>query len=175
MNTPFDSDDDSDFPPPGWDEMDADEKHECAQAHLARLRRRREELLAQGPDTAYFVEELDREIRPFEKAVNYVQAKIDARDAAFETYLQAMADRVDTTNEASENLQTMVEWLSLLLADDPAAAEAKARLDAIAKEFPAEPARPKRTLAELEAELRKRGLLPPPPSGPSGDNPAPPA
>ena len=111
MKTPFNPDDDfsDEFPPPGWEEMDADEKHECAQAHLARLRRQREKLLQQGPDAAYFVEELDRQIKPLAKAVNHVQALMDNRDAKFEDYLQSIANSVDATEKASEDLVLMVE------------------------------------------------------------------
>ena len=175
MKTPSDPDDDfsDEFPPPGWEEMDADEKHECAQAHLARLRKRRQELLQQGPDAAYFVEELDRQIKPLAKAVSRVQAKIDDRDAKFEDYLQSIANTVDATEKADEDLALMVEWLAHLFADEPDSCPAKAQLNEIIKQLPQDERRPKRTREELEAELRKRGMIPPPPPGEPGNQSSP--
>ena len=174
METPFDPNDDfsDDFPPPGWEKMDADEKHDCAKAHLARLRQRRAELLQQGPDAAYFVEEIDRQIKPLAEAVAAVQAKIDHRDATFETYLQATADRVDATDKAYGELELMVEYLAHLLADEDPACPARVQLQEIIAQLSAERPIPKRTLAELEAELRRLGLLPPPPPAPPEPPPA---
>ena len=174
METPFDPDDDfnDDFPPPGWEEMDADEKHECAQAHLARLRQRRAELLQQGPDAAYLVEELDRQIRPLEKAVNRVQASLDKRDADVESLLQSEANLAEGMADSYAKFNTLVEWMALQFPNDPRMAQIKDVFDRLAKQVPKELVPPKRTLAELEAELRKQGLMQTPPPAPPEPPPA---
>ena len=176
METPFDPDDDfsDDFPPPGWEEMDADEKHECAQAHLARLRKQRADLLKRGPEAAYFVEELDRQIKPLAEAVAAMQAKIDDRDAKFENYLQAIANYVDKVNEAYPKLETFAQWLARQFPNGPKVQQIKASFDEQNKALPKDQVPPNRTLEELEAELRKKGLMKTPPSGASRDKPAPP-
>ena len=173
METPFDPDSgfNDQFPPPGWEEMDADEKHECAQAHLARLRQRREELLQQGPDAAYFVEEIDRQIGPFEQAVNEVQQMKDNRDEAQEAFLQSTATLADSTAQGFVELNPLVEWMALQFPDDPRIQQVKAAFDKLAQQVPKDQVPPQRTLEELEAELRKQGFMQPPPPEPP---PAPP-
>ena len=163
---PPDDEFDGAFPPPGWEEMDVYERDEAVRAHRDRLVRRRAALVAQGPESAYLVAELDAELSRLNEAIARVEPSRREFEKADDALLAASADVADLRVEAYTRFNALVQWVARQRPDDPSAAETKRRFDKIAKEIPAELLQLERTTTELEAELRRQGFFEPPPAGP---------